>query len=231
MYLVPLTVVALLALGAVTAHVTETTARVASGLTGSTVTAAATAVSTTATAIAATAVATALGAVAGNVTPLATLVALLATTSASHAGSTLLGALTADVASTAAAVAGLLSLGVLTLAAHVALLAAVVASWGSLGRAVSSAVRRVSACGRISQCVNNKPRIIIIDERGRMQVMLDNARRKVKSEQGLENSGDEAQRIYTDTALYPSKSKGVVRIMLDCCEERDVTKMPGDLQL
>jgi len=135
-------VIALLALGAVPAHVAETTARVASGLASSSITT--TTVATTASAIAATTVSTALRAVAGNVTPLATLVALL-TSCTSHAGATLLGALTADVAGTTAAVAGLLSLRVLALAAHVSLFATVVAGWGALSGAVGSAVRRVSA--------------------------------------------------------------------------------------
>jgi hypothetical protein len=70
----------------------------------------------------------------------------LATTwGATHASAALLSALAADVAGTTAAVAGLLSLRVLAFAAHVALLAAVVASWGSLGWALGGAVRRVSA--------------------------------------------------------------------------------------
>jgi hypothetical protein len=149
----PLTVVALLALGAVTAHVTKASAGVACGLASSTISTlaftstATTAEASTATAVASSAVgaASALRAVAGNVTPLATLVALLATAwGATHAGTALLGALAADVAGTTATVAGLLSLGVLALAAHVALLAAVVASWGSLGGTLGSAVRRIS---------------------------------------------------------------------------------------
>ncbi|KAH6868815.1 hypothetical protein BKA58DRAFT_201328 [Alternaria rosae] len=90
--------------------------------------------------------ATALGAVAGNVTDLAALVALLAGgATATHLGTAVLGALARDVAGTTAAVAGLLSLGRGALAANVALLAAVVAGWGTLGGALGSAVRGVSA--------------------------------------------------------------------------------------
>jgi hypothetical protein len=147
-----LTVVALLALGAVTAHVTETTARVAGGLASTSIatgTSGATVASTTAAVAAAssTAVATALGAVAGNVTDLAALVALLAAAAATatHLGTTVLGALARDVAGTTAAVAGLLSLGRGAFTANVTLLAAVVAGRGALGGALGSAVRGVSA--------------------------------------------------------------------------------------
>jgi hypothetical protein len=133
--------------------VAEATAGVASGLAGtavSTSTTGSAAVASTATAEAtasAISVTTTLGAVTGNVTPLAALVALLAATGgASHTGTSLLGALTADVAGTTAAVACLLGLRVLALAAHVALLSAVVAGRGSLGGALGGAVGRVSAC-------------------------------------------------------------------------------------
>jgi hypothetical protein len=139
-----LTVVALLALGAVTAHVTEATAGVASGLAGTTVSALTTTVTATATE-AATVGATTLRAVAGNVTLLAALVALLTAGATTTGSTTSLGALTADVAGTTAAVAGLLSLGRGALAANVALLAAVVAGRGTLGRALSSAVGVVAA--------------------------------------------------------------------------------------
>ena len=135
-------VVALLTLGAVTAHVAKTTARVASGLASTTVAAAEAA---TATAVgAATVGAATLGAVAGNVTLLSALVALL-TASATAGSTTSLGALTADVAGTTAAVAGLLGLGRSALATNVTLLAAVVAGWGTLGGALGSAVRVVAA--------------------------------------------------------------------------------------
>jgi hypothetical protein len=146
-----LTVVALLALGAVTAHVTETTARVAGGLASTSVatgTSGTTVASTTAAVATAssTAVATALGAVAGNVTDLAALVALLAAAAtATHLGTAVLGALARDVAGTTAAVAGLLSLGRSAFTADMTLLAAVVAGWGTLGGALGSAVRGVSA--------------------------------------------------------------------------------------
>jgi hypothetical protein len=66
----PLTVVALLAVGAVTGHVAETAARVASLLAATE--------ATTATTSETTSVATTLGAVSGNVTDAATLVTLLA---------------------------------------------------------------------------------------------------------------------------------------------------------
>ena len=142
------TVVALLALGAVTAHVTETTARVAGSLASASVaTGTATVASTAATvSTSSTAVAATLGAVAGNVTDLTTLVALLAAAAtATHLGTAVLGALARDVAGATAAVARLLSLGRSAFTANVALLTTVVASWGTLGGALGSAVRRVSA--------------------------------------------------------------------------------------
>jgi len=77
---------------------------------------------------------------------LAALVALLTSGATASLGSTTsLGALTGDVAGATAAVAGLLGLRRSALTADVTLLAAVVASWGTLGRAVGSAVRVVSA--------------------------------------------------------------------------------------
>jgi len=141
-------VVALLALGAVTAHVTETTARVAGGLASASVATGTATVASTAAAVStsSTAVAATLGAVAGNVTDLTTLVALLAAAAtATHLGTAVLGALARDVAGATAAVARLLSLGRSAFTANVALLTTVVASWGTLGGALGSAVRRVSA--------------------------------------------------------------------------------------
>lgn len=150
----PLTVVALLALGAVTAHVTETTARVAGRLASTTVTTGAGAVATTTSSKATIAVAASLGAVAGNVTDLTALVALLAAaTTASHWGTAVLGALTRDVSSAAATVASLLSLRRAALTANVTLLATVVAGWGALGRALGSAVRRIAACTLLAKGV------------------------------------------------------------------------------
>jgi len=150
-----LTVVALLALGAVTAHVAEATARIARGLAGAAVsTLAPTVPSTAAVAALLLAVAAALRAVAGNVALLAALVALLAARSAAtatHLWSAVLGAFARDVAGSPAAVARLLGLGGRALAANVTLLAAVVAGRGSLGRALGSAVRAVATCSRVSQ--------------------------------------------------------------------------------
>jgi hypothetical protein len=163
-----LTVVALLALGAVTAHVAEATARVAGGLAGTAaVSALALAVAATGTAEATTgSVAATLGAVAGNVTLLAALVALLAAGATAHSGATILGALTADVAGATAAVAGLLSLGRSALTADVTLLAAVVAGGGTLGGALSSAVGVVAACRRVSYCSNESEKRIVAKNAG-----------------------------------------------------------------
>jgi hypothetical protein len=162
-----LTVVALLALGAVTAHVAEATARVAGGLAGTAaVSALALAVAATGTAEATSSVAATLGAVAGNVTLLAALVALLAAGATAHSGATVLGALTADVASATAAVAGLLSLGRSALTADVTLLAAVVAGGGALGGALSSAVGVVAACRRVSYCSNESEKRIVAKNAG-----------------------------------------------------------------
>ena len=124
----------------------EATARVASSLASATVAATATATVATATSKAAVAIAAALRAVAGNVTDLATLVALLAAAAtATHGGTAVLGALARDVSGATAAVARLLGLGRGAFTANVALLAAVVAGWCTLGRALSSAVGRISA--------------------------------------------------------------------------------------
>jgi len=144
-------VVALLALSAVTAHVAETSAGVASGLALSATVAAlllsaiTALLSTVSTAIA-TSLAT-LSAVAGNVAPLSTLVALLSAGSLAHgtARGALLGAFTADVAGRAAAVACLLGLGACALAAQMSLLTTVVASGVSLGGALSGTVGGVTA--------------------------------------------------------------------------------------
>ena len=95
-----LTVVALLALGAVTSHVTETTARVAGLLATTEATAESTSVATAA-----------LGAAARNVSNTTALVALLATADTSTRGTAVavsLGAFTRDVANATATVAGLL---------------------------------------------------------------------------------------------------------------------------
>lgn len=128
-------VVALLAVSAVTSHVAESTARVASLR-----------AATTEAAAAAAAVATVvLAAVARNVSDLTALVAFLAATlatlGAAVAVTTGLGAITRDVARLAAAVAGLLLGGQGALAANVALATAVVASRGTLLGAVTSLVR------------------------------------------------------------------------------------------
>lgn len=161
-----LTVVALLSLGAVTAHVTETTARITRGLASTSVATGTTAVASTTAAVAAssTAVATALGAVAGNVTDLAALVALLARgATATHLGTAVLGALARDVAGATAAVARLLSLGRSAFTANVALLAAVVAGWGTLGGALGSAVRGVSAwtwSARVQRCSSESGMVV-----------------------------------------------------------------------
>lgn len=106
-----LTVVALLALGAVAGHVAEATAGVASLRTARALTVGGVATATVVT----TTLTTTLGAVTGNVADLAALVALLAaaaaaTTSgaAAIAGTAALGALARQVAGLAAAVAGTL---------------------------------------------------------------------------------------------------------------------------
>lgn len=100
------TVVALLTLGAVTAHVSETTAGVAGRLPGTaTVTTLTAAVATAAVASTSVAAAT-LAAVSGDVAGLAALVAFLTTTGTATDGrASVLGALTADVANSATAVA------------------------------------------------------------------------------------------------------------------------------
>ena len=144
-----LTVVALLALGAVTRHVAVATARVASlatVLVTTTVSTLTTAVSTLLTTVSAL---TGFGAVTGNVSDLAALVAFLATTGHSARSSTGggLGALAGNVTDLTTCVAGFVLLGVLALAAQVALLAAVVASWVSLGWALAGLVSGLTAYG------------------------------------------------------------------------------------
>lgn len=147
-----LTVVAFLALGAVTRHVAIPATGVAGGLalsaavsTGSTAISTS-AVSTLGAAVSAT---TVLGALASDVTDFAALVALLAGTASSTteaAGSSLRWAVARDVTSLSAAVAGLLGLGLRALAAQVALLATVVAGGVALRGTVTSLVRSVTAC-------------------------------------------------------------------------------------
>ena len=142
-----LTVVALGSLGAIARHVAETTASVA-GLTTARST---TAVSTAkATAIAsALFVSTALTAVAGNVANLAALVAFLTTahaTSATGIGRWCFLAIARQVTDLAAAEARLLLSRCGALAAQVALAAAVVACWVTLGWAVAREVVGVTAC-------------------------------------------------------------------------------------
>lgn len=105
-----LTVVALLALGAVTSHVAEATARVAGLLTAT-----GTAETTTVTAAVA-AVVTTLGAVTGDVADLSALVALLAAT-ATVVAVAALGALAGKVTGLTAAVARLLLSGFLAFTA------------------------------------------------------------------------------------------------------------------
>lgn len=148
------TVVALLSLGAIPAHVSEPSARIASGLAGTTVaTASAT---TTAGAIAsplvtaagATAIGTTLGAIPGNVTPSTAFVAFLtATTTASahtSASSWFLVALPAEMTGVTATIAGFLRLGRSTLPRQMTLLTTVVASWVALGRALGCTMRGIA---------------------------------------------------------------------------------------
>ncbi|KAK8169606.1 hypothetical protein IWX90DRAFT_183663 [Phyllosticta citrichinensis] len=144
-----LTVVALLALGAVARHVAVAAARVAGLTTGSTKgTTTAVAATVSATVSAGTgAVAAALRAVAGNVSDLAALVALLA---AANAGSTALRTLAGKMSNLAATVARLLGLGLAALSAQVTLLTAVVASRGALGGAVASLVADITAFYRLA---------------------------------------------------------------------------------
>ena len=145
-----LTVVALLALGAVAGHVAETTAGVAGLHAVALTTAISATVSTTVPLLATEA--TSLRAVAGDVTDLATLVALLSTSTststaelAAWSTGSALGALARQVTGLTASVAGLLLLRVLALAGQVALFAAVVAGWVSLGWAVTGLVGGVTA--------------------------------------------------------------------------------------
>jgi len=129
------TVVALHAVNTLARHVAVAAARVA-GLAGTTETALGTAVATAEAA---------LGAVAGDMAHLTALVALSrAATGAT--GGTAHGAVAGDVAGLAALVAGLVVLhGLRAVAGHVALVAAVVALGGTLGRAVTGLVARVAA--------------------------------------------------------------------------------------
>ncbi|KAF2002506.1 hypothetical protein P154DRAFT_520962 [Amniculicola lignicola CBS 123094] len=144
-----LTVVALLTLDAVAAHVAEATAGVAGSLAGSsTESTLASSRSTVAAALTPIATTT-LGAVARNVSDLAALVALLtaaATTSSTDGSAAVFGALTADVAGGTTPVAGLLGLRRSALAAQVTLLATVVAGGITLGRALGSTMARIPAC-------------------------------------------------------------------------------------
>lgn len=141
-------VVALLTLSAVPRHMTEATARVASGARTSTVTAT---LSTTG-APATTLLATCLGTVARDVTNLTALVALLTTSSAVAATAAVatallttgLGALAGKVTGLTALVAGLLGLRLGALAAHMALLTAVVAGRVALVGAVARLVSSVA---------------------------------------------------------------------------------------
>lgn len=122
----------------------EATARVASGLPGSTTTVA-TATAVSSTLVSSTIATSTLGAVPSNVTPLAALVALLTAASTSHGSSAVLGALAADVAGLTTAVAALLGLGSGAFTAQVTLVAAVVAGRVALAGAVGSTVGRVAA--------------------------------------------------------------------------------------
>ncbi|KAF2811680.1 uncharacterized protein BDZ99DRAFT_461684 [Mytilinidion resinicola] len=144
-------VVALLALGAVARHVAVATARVAGRLSlSSAVATGSTAISSSAVSAWGSAVATAaiLSARTGDVTDFTALVAFLtgASRSSSEASRGRFGrAVTRDVAGLAASVAGFLGLRLGTLAAQVALLATVVTSGVSLGRAVARLVGSVTA--------------------------------------------------------------------------------------
>jgi hypothetical protein len=139
-----LTVVALLALGAVPAQVTVA----AAGVAGLATHAAAASITAAVTA----AEATAGGAVASNVSDLAALVAFLAArlvahataAATAHAHAATLGALAGDVAGLAAAVAGLLSLRGLAFARNVTLLTTVVAGRVALGGAILGLVRGIA---------------------------------------------------------------------------------------
>jgi hypothetical protein len=141
-------VVALLALGAVTRHVAETTAGVA-GLTARSAVTLTTLLLVTTLLLEATLLTT-LGAVAGNVADLTTLVAFLRSAhTGTTTGSTTLGALAGDVTSLTTSVAGLLLLGVGALAREMALATAVVASGVALGGAVAGLVGNVAACSEV----------------------------------------------------------------------------------
>ncbi|KAF1979220.1 hypothetical protein BU23DRAFT_549239 [Bimuria novae-zelandiae CBS 107.79] len=152
-------VVALLALGAVTAHVAEAAARVTGGLPRTAVATATTSTTTVASTLvtaAAIAAGSSRGTVPSNVTPLAALVTLLTAAGTTHGGAAVLGALAADVTGLAAAVAALLGLGSSALTAQVALIAAVVAGGVALAGAVGRAVGRVAALCHVSQTSSPK---------------------------------------------------------------------------
>lgn len=137
-------VVALLSLCAVTAHVAESAARVASSLTSTTAISTGT-TSITAT-IAAATIATTLSAVTRDVAPLAAFVALLSASSTlGGETSTFLGAVTADVTGSTAAIACLLGLRLGAFAAQVPLLSAIVTGGVTLGRALGCAVSHFAA--------------------------------------------------------------------------------------
>lgn len=128
------TVVALLALGAITGHVAETAARIASLL------------ATTISATISASVATTLGTAASNVSNLTAFVAFLTAGSSSIAiGRTSLRAFTRDVASDAAPVARLLLGSYGAFSANMALSAAVVTGRSTLLGAVASLVRGITA--------------------------------------------------------------------------------------
>ena len=154
-----LTVVALLALGAVSRHVTIATARVAclaAATTTATTTTAATAVATTVSATSttiATAEPASLSTIARNVPVLATLVAFLARgCSSTGSARCLIGAIAGDVTRLSAAVAGpillrgALLLWLLAFAAQVAFATAIVASRVALGGTVAGLMCGFAAC-------------------------------------------------------------------------------------
>lgn len=133
------TVVTLLALGAITAHVAETTTRVACLTTAH-------AAAITATTVTSS-VATSRRAIARNVADFATLVAFLASRTVAHAATTTtacLRAVTGDVTGLAALVTGLFSLGCLTFSRDVTLPATIVAGGVAFGGAVLGLMRGVA---------------------------------------------------------------------------------------
>jgi len=140
-------VVALLALGTVTRHVTVSTARVASL---ATLVTAAVVVVVRVTTIASLGVATSFRAVSSNVANLGALVAFLAGTRVVSATATSgtfdswVGAITGDVASLTAFVASLVLRTLRALSAHVSLATAIVALGWATSRAVASLVRSIA---------------------------------------------------------------------------------------